>query len=118
MAGRATERPITKRRYTRCWCSEGETGFEAMTLALCEDTWGRRYVMKQKVFTLGDKFTIRNEQGEDAFFVDGQVFSIGHKLSFEDAQGKELMFIRQKVFSLGPTYEIYRGEEHVATIKK
>jgi uncharacterized protein YxjI len=77
-----------------------------------------RYIMKQKVFSLSDRFSIRNENGEDAFFVNGEVFSLGHKLSFEDARGNELMFISQKLLSWGPTYEIYRGEEHVATIKK
>ncbi len=77
-----------------------------------------RYIMKQKVFSLADKFAIRNENGEDAFFVNGEVFSLGHKLSLEDPQGKELLFIRQKLLSWGPTYELYRGEEHVATIEK
>ncbi len=79
---------------------------------------GMRYVMKQKVFSIGDKFAIRNENEEDAFFVNGEVFSLGHKLSFEDAQGNELLYIKQKLLSWGPTYELYRGEEHVATIKK
>jgi len=77
-----------------------------------------RYIMKQKVFSFGDKFAIRNENGEDAFFVNGEVLSLGHKLSLEDPQGNELLFIRQKLLSWGPTYELYRGEEHVATIKK
>jgi uncharacterized protein YxjI len=77
-----------------------------------------RYIMKQKVFSFGDKFAIRNERDEDVFFVDGRVFSLGKQLSFEDAAGRELLFIKQKVLSFGPTYEIYRGEEHVATIKK
>jgi uncharacterized protein YxjI len=40
-----------------------------------------RYLMKQKLFCLGDDFTIKNDQGEDVFFVDGKVFSIGAKLS-------------------------------------
>ncbi|SPE37897.1 conserved hypothetical protein [Candidatus Sulfopaludibacter sp. SbA3] len=75
-------------------------------------------MMKQKVFSLGDKFAIQDENGAEAFFVDGRVFSVGHQLSFEDAQGNELLFIKQKVLSWGPTYEIYKGEEHVATIKK
>jgi uncharacterized protein YxjI len=77
-----------------------------------------RYIMKQKVFSFGDKFAIRNENGEDAFFVNGEVFSLGHRLSLEDAQGNELIFIKQRLLSWGPTYELYRGEEHVATIKK
>ena len=77
-----------------------------------------RYIMKQKVFSFGDRFAIRNENGDDVFFVNGEVFSLGHKLSFEDPQGRELLFISQKLLSWGPTYELYRGEEHVATIQK
>jgi uncharacterized protein YxjI len=77
-----------------------------------------RYIMKQKVFSLGSRFAIRDESGEDAFFVNGEVFSLGHKLFFEDPQGKELMFISQKLLSSRPTYELYRGQKHVATIKK
>lgn len=77
-----------------------------------------RYVMKQKVFSLGDKFAIQDENGADAFYVDGRVFSIGHQLSFEDRNGKELAFIKQKVLSWGPTYEIYKGGDHFASVKK
>ena len=77
-----------------------------------------RYIMKQRVFSLGSKFAIQNEKGEDAFFVNGEVFSLGHKLSFEDTSGNELLFISQKLLSWGPTYELYRGDRHVATIKK
>lgn len=77
-----------------------------------------RYLMKQKVFSLADRFAIRNEAGQEVYFVDGQVFSIGKKLSFEDANGNELLFIRQKLLTFGRTYEIFRGEEHVATVRK
>jgi len=77
-----------------------------------------RYIMKQKVFSFAERFGIRSEAGEDIFFVNGEVFSLGHKLSFEDAGGNELLFIRQKLLSFGPTYEIFRGEEHVATVRK
>ena len=77
-----------------------------------------RYVMKQKLFCWGDDFRIKNEDGDDAFFVDGRAFSIGNKLSFQDMQGKELAFIRQKLLSWGPTYEITRDGELLAVVKK
>ncbi|HXS93393.1 MAG TPA: LURP-one-related family protein [Candidatus Limnocylindrales bacterium] len=77
-----------------------------------------RYLMKQKVFTLGDKFAIQNERGEAVYFVEGEIFTLGHKLSFQDAAGNELIYIRQKLLSLPPTYELYRGSQHVATINK
>ena len=77
-----------------------------------------RYVMKQKLFCWGDDFTIKDDQGRDVFFVDGKAFSIGEKLSFQDMAGNELAFISQKLLAWGPTYEIYRGSELAAVVKK
>lgn len=77
-----------------------------------------RYLMKQKLFSWGDDFTIRNAAGEDVFFVDGKAFSFGDKLSFQDMQKNELAFIRQKLMSWGPTYEITRNGELAAVVKK
>ena len=75
-----------------------------------------RYLMKQKLFCFGDDFAIKNEAGDDVFFVDGKVFTIGQKLSFQDMNGKELAFIQQKLLSWGPTYEIYRDGELAAVV--
>ncbi len=77
-----------------------------------------RYVLKQKLWSWGDDFKIKNAAGEDVFFVDGKAFSIGNKLSFQDLNGNELLFIRQKLLSWGPTYELTRGGELVAVVKK
>lgn len=77
-----------------------------------------RYVMKQKLFSWGDDFLIKDESGRDAFFVDGKAFSLGNQLSFQDMAGNELAFIKQKLFAWGPTYEIYREGQLYAIIKK
>ena len=77
-----------------------------------------RYLMKQKLFCWGDDFSIKNEAGEDVFFVDGRAFSFGDKLSFQDMQKNELAFIRQKHLTWGPTYEITRNGELAAVVKK
>lgn len=77
-----------------------------------------RYLMKQKMFCLGDSFCIKNSADQDVFFVKGQVFSLGQKLSFQDMNGNELLFISQKLMSWGPTYEISRGDELLAVVKK
>ena len=77
-----------------------------------------RYVMKQKLFSFGSRFAIRDENGQDAFFVQGEIFTLGHKLSFQDTGGRELLYIQQKLLSLEKTYELYRGDEHAGTIRK
>jgi uncharacterized protein YxjI len=77
-----------------------------------------RYIMKQKLFSFGDDFHIRDESGRDVYFVDGKMFSIGDKLSFKDMRGNELAFIRQKLLTLRASYEIYREGRLYATVKK
>lgn len=74
--------------------------------------------MKQKLFSWGDDFVIKDEVGNDIYFVDGKVFTLGAKLSFQDMAGRELAFISQKLFAWGPTFEIYRGERLAAVMKK
>lgn len=77
-----------------------------------------RYIMRQRLFSFGDDFRIRTEDGRDAFFVDGQAVSIGDKLSFQDMAGNELAFVKQRLVALSPTYEIYRNGQLYATVKK
>jgi uncharacterized protein YxjI len=77
-----------------------------------------RYLLKQKLLCWGDDFAIRNEAGEQIYYIDGKAFSLGDKLSFQDNARRELAFIRQKLLSWGPTYEIYRGGRLQAVVKK
>src|SRR6267142_5842156 len=77
-----------------------------------------RYIMKQRLFSWGDDFFIKDESGRDAFFVDGRAFSLGNQLSFQDLAGNELAFIKQRLLSWGPTYEIYGGGQLYAVVKK
>jgi uncharacterized protein YxjI len=77
-----------------------------------------RYVMRQKLFSWGDDFVIKDESGRDVFYVDGKAFSLGHQLSFQDMAGNELAYIRQRLLAWGPTYEIYGGGQLRAVVKK
>jgi uncharacterized protein YxjI len=74
--------------------------------------------MKQKFFSLGGAFNIKNDQSRDIFWVEGKAFSFGHQLTFSNMTGNALAFIKQKVFSWGPTYEIYREGQLFAIVKK
>jgi uncharacterized protein YxjI len=78
----------------------------------------KKYVMKQKIWTLGDQFVIKDETRTPVFYVKGKVFSVGDKLSFRDIDGNELAYISQKVFSFSPRYKIYRDKRVIATIVK
>jgi uncharacterized protein YxjI len=67
------------------------------------------YVMKQKLFCWGDDFLIKDETGQDHFFVDGKAFSLGNQFSFQDLSGTQLAYINQKLLSWFSTYEISRN---------
>ena len=77
-----------------------------------------RYVMREKILSWGDDFTIKDADGRNAYHVDGKVFSFGDKLSFTDMEGNQLVRIEQKLLSIGPQYEIIRGNVTVAVVKK
>jgi len=74
--------------------------------------------MTQKLFALGDDFTIRDSTGNDVFVVDGKAFSMGDKLSFQDMNGNELAYISQKLLSFKKRYEIYRDGTLFAEVAK
>jgi uncharacterized protein YxjI len=77
-----------------------------------------RYVMRQKLLSLADSFTIKDENERDAYVVKGKLFSFGDKLSFLDAAGNELVYIDQRLLNWGPTYELWRGADLLAVVKR
>ena len=77
-----------------------------------------RYVMKEKLLSFGDDFTVKDADGIDRYYVDGKTFSIGKKLRIEDMSHHELARIEQKLLTLGTKYRILRDGNPVASIRK
>jgi uncharacterized protein YxjI len=63
-------------------------------------------------------YIIRDENGRDAYIVDGKAVAITDKLSFKDLRHRELAYIRHRVQTYGPTYEIYYADELHAVVRK
>ena len=74
--------------------------------------------IKEKVFSWGDKFTVKDERGYDKYVVEGEVFTWGKKLHIYDMTGREVAFIKQEVWSFLPRYYVFCGGQQVAEIKK
>lgn len=72
--------------------------------------------IKQKVFSWGDKFTVKDEFGQDKYYVEGEVFTLGKRLHVYDVLGNEVAYIQQKVLSFLPRYFVFIGETQVAEI--
>lgn len=74
--------------------------------------------IKEKVFSWGDKFTVKDGYGNDKYVVEGEVFSWGKKLHVYDMLGREVAFIKQEIWSFLPRYDVFCGGRQVAQIKK
>jgi uncharacterized protein YxjI len=77
-----------------------------------------RYVMKQKVLTFTDDFTIRDADGDPAYHVKGKLLSLGDRLHFRSLDGEEVATIREKLISFSTRYRIYRQGALQAEVKK
>ena len=74
--------------------------------------------MKQKIFSWVDQFAVKDEYGQDKYFVEGEFFSFGKKLHIYDSASAECAFIQQKVFSLLPRYFVFVNGRQIAEIVK
>ena len=77
-----------------------------------------KYYIKQRVFSFSDRFTIYDENGNDAFYAQGEIFTLGKKLRIYSLSGQELSYIEQKVFSFLPKYNIFRNGYEKAEVVK
>ncbi|KPU45889.1 hypothetical protein OXPF_03570 [Oxobacter pfennigii] len=77
-----------------------------------------KYLIRQKIFSIGDNFTIKDEMENDKFIVKGKVFALGDKLRIYDTSENEVSYIEQKLFKFLPEYNIYLYGKHCATVKK
>ena len=74
--------------------------------------------MKQKVFSWADTFTVKDQMGEDKYFIKGEAFSWGKKLHVYDRSGREVAFVRQKLWTFLPRYMVSVNGTDVAEIVK
>ena len=74
--------------------------------------------IREKVFSWGDKFTVKDEFGNDKYYVQGEIFSWGKKLHVYNMVGQEVAFIKQEVFSFMPRFYVFCDNRQVAEIRK
>ncbi len=60
--------------------------------------------IKQKVFSLTSKFTVKDESGNDRYFVEGEFFSLRGRLHIMDAQGGEIGQIYRRLMTFSAAF--------------
>lgn len=75
-----------------------------------------RLIIREKVFSFNDKFTITDDMGNDRYFVEGEFFSWGKKLHVYNARQNEVAYIEQTVLSFLPRYRVFVGDVQIAEV--
>ncbi|GGA45413.1 LURP-one-related/scramblase family protein [Psychrobacillus lasiicapitis] len=78
----------------------------------------KQLYIKQKVFSLGGKFTVKDQQERDVYFVEGSFMQIPKTFSIMDTTREEIALITKKVFSFLPKFFVEVDGREVLTIKK
>jgi uncharacterized protein YxjI len=74
--------------------------------------------IKERIFTIGDQFSVLDDQGNEKYFVEGEIFTWGKKLHVYDSQGNEVAFIKQELFTFMPCYSVFVGGREIAKVRK
>ncbi len=73
-----------------------------------------RYIMRQRMFALGQDFWINNAAGQPCFKIDGKVRVIKESLKFCDVQGHLLYKLDEKVLRIRESFDILNPDESLA----
>lgn len=78
-----------------------------------------RYMMREKLVSIGDDFWIENAQGEKMYKVDGKALRVRDTLKFKDRSGNTLVQIQERKVRVKDSMEVEDASGHqVAMVKK
>jgi uncharacterized protein YxjI len=79
---------------------------------------GERFLMREKLLSIGDDFWIENAEGERAYKVNGKAVRLRQTFVLEDASGAEVARIQERKLSIRDKVAIERGGDTAATVHK
>ncbi|MFF9122563.1 LURP-one-related/scramblase family protein [Streptomyces sp. NPDC014889] len=77
-----------------------------------------RFLVRDRIFGIGDDYWIEDEHGRKVFLVDGKAMRLRDTFELKDAHGRVLINIHQKMLALRDTMVIERGGEALAKIRR
>lgn len=77
-----------------------------------------KFLVRERVFDVGDDFWVTDEQGAKVFWVDGKALRLRTTFELKDPQGELLMVIRKKMFKIRDQMRVERDGTTVATVRK
>jgi uncharacterized protein YxjI len=77
-----------------------------------------RYLVREKVFSIGDDFWVTDEQGNEAFLVDGKALRLRQTFELKDPSGAVVATVRKRLLAVRDSMDIERDGTVIATVKK
>ncbi|MEG0472802.1 MAG: LURP-one-related family protein [Solibacillus sp.] len=74
--------------------------------------------IRQKVFSLSGKFTVKDQQENDRYYVEGSFMQIPKTFSILNTFREEIALITKEIFSFLPKFSVEVNGREVLTIKK
>ncbi len=78
----------------------------------------RQLYIKQKVFSLSEKFTVKDQNEKDTYYVEGSFMKVPKTFSIMNTSRDEVALITKKVFSFLPKFFVEVNGQEILTIKK
>jgi uncharacterized protein YxjI len=76
------------------------------------------YIIREKMFRLGEDSAITNESGQPVLQVEGKIMSLHQRLILRHPAGREAAQVHRKLAALRPTYEITIDGKNVAEVRQ
>ncbi|WP_328537722.1 LURP-one-related/scramblase family protein [Streptomyces sp. NBC_00344] len=77
-----------------------------------------KFLVRDRIFDIGDDYWIEDENGDKAYLVDGKVLRIRDTMELKDLRGRVLITIKEKLISVRDTMTLERDGDPLATIRK
>jgi uncharacterized protein YxjI len=77
-----------------------------------------RYLVREKIFSIGDDFWVTDEQGNKIYLVDGKALRLRETFELKDSTGAIVAKIHKKLLSFHDSMEIERDGAVIATVRK
>ncbi|RLL42663.1 hypothetical protein D8M04_13985 [Oceanobacillus piezotolerans] len=78
----------------------------------------KQLYLKQKVFSLSGKFTVKDKDEKDVYYVEGSFMRIPKTFTIMNTAGDKVALITKKMFSFLPKFLVEVNGQDVLTIKK
>ncbi|MGG4470739.1 LURP-one-related family protein [Paenibacillus alvei] len=78
----------------------------------------KQLYIKQKVFSLSGKFTVKDQTEQDIYYVEGSFMQVPKTFSIMNTNRQEVALITKKVFSFLPKFFVEVNGHEALTIRK